>query len=44
MFEQRIFQSRDPACKQPYGAVPAGTAVRFSVYPPREVFLRGVTL
>ena len=24
--------------------MPAGTAVRFSVYPPREVFLRGVTL
>ena len=44
MFEQSIYTSRDAACKQPYGAVPAGQAVSFSVYPTREVFLRGVTL
>ena len=44
MFEQSIYTSRDAACKQPYGAVPAGQTVSFSVYPAREVFLRGVTL
>ena len=44
MFEQSIFKSRDLACKQPYGAVPAGQTVRFSVFPPREVFLQRVTL
>lgn len=44
MFEQSIYTSRDTACKQPYGAVAAGQTVNFSVYPTREVFLRGVTL
>lgn len=44
MFEQSIYTSRDPVCKEPYGAVPAGQTVRFSVYPAREIFLRGVTL
>lgn len=44
MFEQSIFKSRDLACKQPYGAVPAGQTVSFSVFPPREVFLQRVTL
>lgn len=44
MFEQSIYTSRDAACKQPYGAVPAGQAVKFSVYPTREVFLRDVIL
>ena len=45
MFEQRIFQSRDPACKQPYGAVPArGPRCAFRSIRRREVFLRGVTL
>lgn len=44
MFEQSIYASRNAVCKEPYGAVPAGQTVRFSVYPAREIFLRGVTL
>ena len=30
-----MFHSRSTACKKPYGAVPAGQAVEFSVYPQR---------
>ena len=30
-----MFHSRSLACKKPYGAVPAGQAVEFSVYPQR---------
>ena len=32
---ERIFDSRDPRCKQPYGAVPSGTRVRLTLRPPR---------
>ncbi len=31
------YSSRDEACKSPYGAVPAGQDVRFSIYPARHV-------
>ena len=31
-----MFRSRDPECKSPYGAVPAGQPVEFSAYPLRE--------
>ncbi|NLF35037.1 MAG: glycoside hydrolase family 13 protein [Clostridiales bacterium] len=30
-----VFSSRDPRCKQPYGAVPAGTSVQFTLRPLR---------
>ena len=32
---ERIFDSRDPRCKQPYGAVPSGTRVRLTLRPSR---------
>ena len=42
---ERIFDSRDPRCKQPYGAVPSGTRVRLTLRPPRgEGWSRAVLL
>ena len=32
-----IFDSRDPLCKQPYGAVPGGTTVKLCLRPPRNL-------
>ena len=38
-----IYNSRDPRCKSPYGAVAAGTKVTFTIRPPRcEGFSRGL--
>ena len=39
-----MFHSRSTACKKPYGAVPAGRAVEFSVYPQRAQGALHVTL
>ena len=39
-----MFHSRSTACKKPYGAVPAGQAVEFSVYPQRAQGALQVTL
>lgn len=39
-----MFHSRSTACKKPYGAVPAGQAVEFSVYPQRAQGALHVTL
>lgn len=39
-----MFHSRSRACKEPYGAVPAGEAVLFSVYPGRDLGGERVTL
>lgn len=39
-----IFYSRDPRCKAPYGAVPAGQTVEFSTYPKRERGTEHITL
>ena len=39
-----MFHSRSAACKKPYGAVPAGQAVEFSVYPQRAQGALHVTL
>mgnify|MGYP002248964733 CR=1 FL=1 len=39
-----MFHSRSAACKTPYGAVPAGQAVEFSVYPQRAQGALHVTL
>lgn len=44
MLYQTIYQSRDIECKEPYGAVPAGKSVRFSLYPPRSTYLDRVSL
>lgn len=41
---ETMYASRDLACKEPYGAVPAGQTVRFSLYPEREQYLSAVTL
>ena len=39
------FDPADPRCKTPYGAVPTGTAVAFTLRPPRrEGFVRGKLL
>ena len=39
------FDPADPRCKTPYGAVPTGTAVAFTLRPPRrEGFVRGELL
>ena len=35
MTDSRIYDSRDPRCKTPYGAVSAGTRVTFTLRPPR---------
>ncbi len=41
--EQTVFNSRDPRCKTPYGAVPAGTQVTLTLRPPRSMgFSRGI--
>ena len=39
-----MFHSRSTACKKPYGAVPAGQTVEFSVYPQRAQGALHVTL
>ena len=39
-----MFYSRDPRCKAPYGAVPAGQTVDFSAYPKRERGTEHITL
>ena len=39
-----MFHSRSTACKKPYGTVPAGQAVEFSVYPQRAQGALQVTL
>ena len=39
-----MFHSRSTACKKPYGAIPAGQAVEFSVYPQRAQGALQVTL
>ncbi len=45
MFDLLTYHSADPAYKEPYGAVPTGTAVRFSLRPDRAGgFSRGVLL
>ncbi len=45
MFDLLTYHSADPAFKEPYGAVPTGTAVRFSLRPDRAGgFSRGVLL
>ena len=45
MFDLLTYPSADPAYKEPYGAVPTGTAVRFSLRPDRAGgFSRGVLL
>ena len=31
-----IFDSRDSACKTPFGAVPCGTAVTLTLFPPAD--------
>ena len=36
MNRQPIYDSRDTRYKTPYGAVPAGTAVQFTLRPPRD--------
>ncbi len=38
------FDSRDPRCKTPYGAVPCGTQVTLSLYPERSEALARVVL
>ena len=35
MTDSRIYDSRDPRCKTPYGAVSAGIRVTFTLRPPR---------
>jgi len=37
LYDQPIFNSRDPKYKTPYGAVPAGTAVQLTLRPPRRL-------
>ena len=45
MFDTQIFDSRDSRYKQPYGAVPSGTAVRLSLRPPRTWgFSKGILI
>ncbi len=44
MTDPRTFDPRDPSCKSPYGAVPSGTAVRFTVRPLRAWGFSRVTL
>ena len=42
MQAKKIYNSRDPACKTPYGAVPSGTQVTFHLHPRRSAaFSRG---
>ena len=36
MDHKLIYDSRDIRCKKPYGAVPSGTAVQFTLRPPHE--------
>ena len=36
MNHKTIYDSRDIRCKKPYGAVPSGTAVQFTLRPPHE--------
>ena len=35
MIDPQTFDSRDSRCKDPYGAAPSGTTVRFTLRPPR---------
>ncbi len=42
MFHETIYASRDTRCKEPFGAAAAGQTIRFSVFPPREQYLREV--
>ena len=43
MRDAQIYNSRDPAYKEPYGAVPSGTRVRFRLRPPRgQGYSRGL--
>ena len=41
MHHLSIFDSRDERCKQPYGAVPAGTGVKLCLRPPRNLGFTG---
>ncbi|MCD8188941.1 MAG: glycoside hydrolase family 13 protein [Clostridiales bacterium] len=44
MPDQTIYDSRDLRCKEPYGAVPAGTQVRFTLRPARAEGFSRATL
>ena len=44
MTDLNIFNPRDPACKTPYGAVPAGTPVTFTLRPLRTEGFSRATL
>ena len=45
MCDVQTFDSRDSRYKQPYGAVPSGTAVRFTLRPPRSGgFSKGILI
>lgn len=44
MLDAATYDSRDTRCKTPYGAVPSGTRVTFSLYPPRSAGYSAVTL
>lgn len=43
--DEAVFSPKDPRCKAPYGAVPSGTRVRFTLRPPRAAgFSHGVLI
>lgn len=40
----QLYNARDIACKSPYGAVPAGTEIQFSLYPKRREAVQEIRL